>query len=390
MRIKTRITLSTMLLIILSLAIFMGIFTIMMEIYSPDVTKALRGLQNGKETEQVITLTKESLLRFQSHLRWVSGISFICVLGGASLVAYYTMKRFLYHPINLLTKAAKRIHNNDLSVPIVYTRNDEFKDVCHIFNQMQIHLSEERKKTASYEKARIDMIAGISHDLRTPLTSVKGYIKGITDGIAATPAKQQQYLQIAYKKANEMDALLTKLFNISKLETGNLLIEKERFELTEVVKQYIQELRLTLIDNPPEITIRSETKLYINGDVEQICQILSNLVTNSIKYAQIKPLKIVISLTKRAQTVQITFSDNGPGVKEEHLDHLFKQFWRSDHSRSPNNPGGSGLGLYIIKRIVDGHNGTVCAFNDQGLTVEINLPECEANNEHGKNINSRR
>lgn len=125
-------------------------------------------------------------------------------------------------PLNALTRGANRIENGDFSQPIDYDGNDEFAHVCAAFNHMQEYLLKERQKNAAYETARTDMIAGISHDLRTPLTSVKGYIKGLRDGVANTPEKQEQYLSIAYQKACDMAVLLEKLFFFSKLETGNL------------------------------------------------------------------------------------------------------------------------------------------------------------------------
>ena len=134
-------------------------------------------------------------------------------------------KRFVEYimkPIDALLEGVKRIEKEDYSTAISYNGDSQFEKVCETFNELQIHLKEEKEKNQKYEKSRRDMIAGISHDLRTPLTSVKGYIKGIMDGVAIDKEKQKKYLSIAYKKSNEIEILLEKLFYFSKLETGNM------------------------------------------------------------------------------------------------------------------------------------------------------------------------
>ena len=139
--------------------------------------------------------------------------------------------RQIMEPVDQLAAAASRIESGDLTQPVVYLRDDEFRNVCDSFNQMQRHLKEGMEQNAAYEKARTEMISGISHDLRTPLTSVKGYIKGLQDGVANTEEKRRQYLDIAYSCACDMEGLLAKLFYYSKLETGNMPFYKQKTDM---------------------------------------------------------------------------------------------------------------------------------------------------------------
>ena len=129
------------------------------------------------------------------------------------------MARQMTEPLHALADGAHRIEQGDLSQEIIYNGKDEFTAVCTAFNRMQRHILEERERNNAYEKARTDLVAGISHDLRTPLTSVKGYIKGLRDGVANTPEKEEQYLSIAYQKACYMDVLLQKALLF--FQTGN-------------------------------------------------------------------------------------------------------------------------------------------------------------------------
>lgn len=153
---------------------------------------------------------------------FVSGLAAIGVIWLFSVVFARYQLRQIMRPVNALTAGAKRVEQGDLSTPVAYQGRDEFTSVCAAFDQMQRHLLEEREKNAAYERARTDLVAGISHDLRTPLTSVKGYIKGMRDGVANTPEKQERYLDIAYRKSCDMERLLQRLLYFSRLETGNL------------------------------------------------------------------------------------------------------------------------------------------------------------------------
>ncbi|KUO65199.1 MAG: hypothetical protein APF84_08685 [Gracilibacter sp. BRH_c7a] len=287
----------------------------------------------------------------------------------------------ILRPLNALSDGAKRIENGDFSKPVVYTGKDEFASVCTAFNHMQEHLLKEREKTAAYERARTDLIAGISHDLRTPLTSVKGYIKGLRDGVANTPEKQEQYLTIAYKKACDMDVLLQKLFYFSSLETGNLPLSLDREDLGGFVRRFAENIRDELDYKNIKMTVDTTSVPHpVMIDTEQMHRVLLNLVENAIKYANAKSLVLRISVWRERDMEHLLFVDNGQGVPEEHLLRLFERFWQGDEARSTKNGEGSGLGLYIVKYIVEGHGGFITAKNDNGLQIKISLPRGKEEN----------
>lgn len=278
-------------------------------------------------------------------------------------------------PVEELRLAAKRIEEGNFSKKVEYSNEDEFLEVCTAFNNMQQHLKEGIEQSVAYEKARTDMVAGISHDLRTPLTSVKGYIKGMKDGIANTPEKQVQYLDTAYKKACDMDVLLQKLFYFSKLETGNMPFFKQKVELSKWIALYV--------DNGNEEWKEKNVRLYLETDdcvhpvfidLEQIKRVFDNVIENSVKYADCDNLTVHIKVFGKNDKVRISIADNGKGVEKEKLQHLFKQFYRGDESRNSKKDG-SGLGLYVCKYIIEAHNGTIKAKNNNGFTICIELPK---------------
>ena len=297
----------------------------------------------------------------------------------------YQIRRIM-RPVNALTNAARRVESGDLSTPVAYQGRDEFTSVCTAFDQMQSHLLQEREKNALYEQARTDLVAGISHDLRTPLTSVKGYIKGLRDGVAQTPERQRQYLDIAYRKACDMDVLLQRLFYFSKLETGNLPLFPERGDLGDFVTAFASEARGEVANRGGDIRVSvSQGSHPVRMDTEQMYRVLTNLTENALRYAQADPLLLTISVWREEGTERLRFADNGPGVSADQLPHLFEQFWRGDQARGSGRGEGSGLGLYIVKYIVEAHGGAIRARNESGLVFDITLPREEAAQEHEPN-----
>ena len=301
----------------------------------------------------------------------VTGIAVIVLL--SLLFTDRQVKQFL-RPLNALTEAARRVEQGDYSQPVGTQGQDEFAEVCAAFDHMQQHLLAEREKNAAYQRARTDLVAGISHDLRTPLTSVKGYLKGLQDGVARTPERQAQYLDIAYRKACAMEKLLERLFYFSKMETGELPLHLERTDLGELVRRFVQESQEELGPKGVVLTLKgAPAPPPLQADTEQLYRVLGNLTDNAMRYAKAEHLELTLTVWRERAYERLRFADNGKGVPEEQLPHLFELFWRGDSARGSRNEG-SGLGLYIVKHIIEAHGGTVSARNDGGLVFEIALP----------------
>lgn len=307
----------------------------------------------------------------------ISGAAAACVIVVFALLAARDQMKRVMRPVNALIQAARRVEAGDLSTPVTYQGADEFSAVCAAFDQMQQHLLREREKNARYEQARTDLVAGISHDLRTPLTSVKGYLKGMQDGVANTPEKQARYLEIAYRKAGEMERLLQRLFYFSKLETGSLPMLQAPADLGEFVGRFAREAGEELAQAGGRVDFSCAPGPHsVRIDPEQMLRVLSNLKENALRYSGADPLVLTLKVWRQRDKEYIRFADNGRGVSQEQLPHLFEQFWRGDQARSSQGGEGSGLGLYIVRYIVQAHGGSVEARSEQGLVVEIALP-CE-------------
>lgn len=282
-------------------------------------------------------------------------------------------------PLDALRQGAKRMRENELTEAIYYRGDEEFEEICHTFNDMQAHILSEQEKNRNYEKARAEMIAGISHDLRTPLTAIRGTLKGILDGVVQEEKQQEKFLQTAYRRTEDMDILLNQLFYVSKLETGNMPMHLQKTNLFLWISQYLEGKREMLageeIEFAESLERVSKTTLI---DQEQFQRIFDNLVENSRKYGDIKPIRIAVTLEEVEEGFRICFSDNGQGVPEEKLKFIFDEFYRVDESR--NEKEGNGLGLYIVKNLLESMGGQVWAENRHGLSIYMKLPKGDEEN----------
>jgi len=278
-------------------------------------------------------------------------------------------------PLDLLSYGAEQIKNGNLDYKINYDSNDEFGTVITNFNEMRTRLRQSIQTQLKYEEDRKELVAGISHDLRTPLTAIKGYVKGLKDGVANTPEKQQRYRDIIYTKACEMDVLVDKLFLFSKLDTGHLPFYFEKVNWKDYLDGFInlktedfegKGLKIAYHNSCPPDTL-------VKIDADQMNRVFINILENSAKYKPSAIAHVDFEVSRQGAEVVLEIRDDGQGVPEEILPNLFNSFYRGDASRS-NPMESSGLGLSIAERIVKAHQGTITAQNKQGLAIIIKLP----------------
>lgn len=294
------------------------------------------------------------------------------------LASFFTrrMNRVVMEPIELLVEGAERIKSGNLQENIHYKGEAEFEHVCQTFNEMQKTILEDQKERARTERARTDMVTGISHDLRTPLTSIQGYIKGVLDKVADTEEKKIMYLKTAYESTEEMNILLQKLFDFSRMESGQMPFHMVKADLAEYAAAYVAQKDAVTDSAVAEISMHKQAEYMpeISMDVEQVRRILDNLLENSIKYAEVTPVRVEVSVKEMEKEVCLSWKDNGKGVPEEKLERIFERFYRCDEARKEK---GSGVGLYVVKYIMERHNGSVQAENDNGLRISLHFPKTD-------------
>ena len=374
--VKRRIFLSNALMVLITLAVFLVINVGVIKVYSEYVEEEVRASAEKIVSEDGLEDLVEDFTIHRNEfilLFLADGVLCIAVLVIMSQIFTGNLVKHIMEPLDELAAGAKRIRENDLTEDINYSGDIEFENVCDTFNKMQKHILREQEKNRKYEKARTDMIAGISHDLRTPLTAIRGTIKGLMDGIASTPEKQDRFLEIAYRRTGEMDLLLNQLFYLSKIETGNMPITLRKIEISSFIKNYVQAKQGLMEAEKEELVEETkEITAEVAVDPEQLQRIFDNLLENSRKYGEKVPLKMKIGLRKTPGGILIRFSDNGVGVPENKLPYVFDEFYRVDESR--NKKEGNGLGLYIVKYLIEAMGGTVRAENEDGFVVSLELP----------------
>lgn len=377
--VKRHIFLSNTRMVIVTLLFLLALNLLIGGIYAETIEQEFRtSLEQIAENAALEQLLQDYTLHRNSFLILLLADGILCIVTLILVGRYFTGKLAaqIMTPLNALEEGIERIRRNDLTKEISYSGEAEFEDVCNAFNEMQASILAEQAKNRSYEKARTEMIAGISHDLKTPLTAIKGSIKGVLDGVAATPEQQQKFLETAYRRTGEMDVLLNQLFYLSKLETGNMPFAIQRAELSGFIEGYVKEKQMLFSEKSVEIT--ADTKGitgWAMADREQFSRIFDNLLENSRKYAEVSPLKIRITLDRTEKEYRICFADNGAGVSPEKLPRIFEEFYRADESR--NKKDGNGLGLYIVRRLTEAMGGSVGAENGDGFRVWIVLPTAE-------------
>jgi signal transduction histidine kinase len=226
-----------------------------------------------------------------------------------------------------------------------------------------------------YEEDRKELVAGISHDLRTPLTTIKGYVKGLKDGVANTPEKRERYHDIIYNKACDMDMLVDKLFLFSKLDTGKFPFHFEKVYCNEFLTRFFNSATDEFKRKGLNLFYQNSCNdnILINIDSEEINRVLINILENSAKYKLKDCGNVNITVNRQEDNIVLSIKDDGPGVLEENLSRLFVSFYRGDAART-NPSEGSGLGLSISEHIIKAHGGTITAQNMDGLAITITLP----------------
>lgn len=381
--VKKRIFLSNALMVLVTLIIFLVINMAVIKVYSESIEQELKqSMGNVMDEDGLKDLIEEFTIRKNEFilLFLLDGLLCITVLFITSQLFTKKLVSRIMEPLDALSNGARRIRNQDLTSNVVYSGEVEFENVCRSFNEMRVAILEGQEKNQKYEKARTDMVAGISHDLRTPLTAIRGTIKALLDGVASTPEQQEKFLETAYRRTGDMDILLNQLFYLSKLETGNIPLTLSTIEISDFIQNYIREKKALLENEQMElIADTGGITGYVSVDAGQLQRVFDNLLENSRKYGEVTPLKVRIALQRTDRGFSICFSDNGVGVAKEKLSFLFDEFYRADESR--NKKEGNGLGLYIVRCLIEAMGGSVRAENADGFAVYIEIKEDERKGE---------
>ncbi|WP_134685740.1 sensor histidine kinase [Brevibacillus migulae] len=320
----------------------------------------------------------KSLFAFFSKFFPLLFLALLLIIGLTNVLLTYLVSRSIIKPIYALKQAALQIKEGNLDHEVTAHKKDEIGELSTAFEEMRCRLKESIHLQLQYEENRKQLLSNISHDLKTPITGIKGCVEGILDGVAHTKEKQAKYLNMIYKKANDMDRMIEELFLYSKLDMKRLPFHFEELDIVTFIKDYVEEIRLDPQMKGVFVTLSSENDepILIWADREKLNRVMMNIVDNSLKHMRGEVREIRMELVDTAQEITVKIADNGSGIEPEALPHIFERFYRAEPSRSPAN-GGSGLGLAIVKHIIDEHGGRIWAESavGRGTTVAFTLPK---------------
>lgn len=289
-------------------------------------------------------------------------ISIVVILIFTAFIMIVWIYTGIHSPLQKLSEATHRIKEEDFDFELDVKGKDEISELCRDFDEMRQRLKYLDEEKKAFDRQSKELISNISHDLKTPITAVKGYVEGIMDGVADTPEKMDRYIRTIYIKANDMDRLINELTFYSKIDTNKIPYNFNKIDVTEYFDDCAEEVGL-------EMRERSIAFSYINtveigtliiADAEQLKRVINNIIGNSVKYMDKDKKYVQLRVMDVGDFIQVELEDNGKGIPNQELVSIFDRFYRTDQSRN-SAQGGSGIGLSIVKKIIEDHGGRIWA-----------------------------
>lgn len=318
----------------------------------------------------IVALSLSSVNFYFQHSWYYFLITFVIAFICSFFVFYYLIERYIYRKITLIYKL---IHNLKLGKDLKEALGEQLSDDPINDVQEEVKSWAREKKTEiealkNQEQFRREFLSNISHEFKTPLFAIQGYIEAVQEDLMEEdPDRAKVFLQKASNNLDRLSYLIKDLDEIAKLESGEIKINYQRFDLSVLIKEVMESLELKAEKHEIELIFKHKYNypIFVNADREKIRQVLVNLISNSLKYGKEKG-HTFIKIYELHDQVLVEVTDDGIGIEEKYLPRLFERFFRADKSRS-RQIGGSGLGLAIVKHILEAHQQTISVRSTEGL-----------------------
>ncbi|MCI5587614.1 MAG: HAMP domain-containing histidine kinase [Lachnospiraceae bacterium] len=369
------------------LSMILAVFTEGIIIFILSIIGSALGISSkgyGREARNIIVGGKASshmtLPDYHAIKRWNRDtIMCIILLAVAFAVIFFIMyflilTRGIIKDMEYISTGISQIVSGDMKEKIKVDRDDEIGEIAVQVNKMSDDIKRLMESEREALQTNKDMITCVAHDLRTPLTSVLGYLQLATDTEKYSDEERQHYAHIAMKKANRLQGLIEELFSYTKLMSGEITLHLNEIDIVKLVEQMIEEFYPLFNENNLECTLRRNIdSLILNVDGELMARAVQNLISNAIKYGK-DGKRVFIELEKFEHEVQIRVTNFGLVIPQESIGHIFDKFYRVEESRS-SQTGGSGLGLNIAQQIAVLHGGTIdVTSGSDGTCFTIAIP----------------
>lgn len=314
----------------------------------------------NKDDIMIGTMVSKRFLRF-----FVAAMVMILILTSALVTMW--INKDIYRPIKEFGEAMKHIADGDFDYRMTRVRGDEMGQLYENYEQMRLQLKENEEEKAENEKKSKELVSNISHDLKTPITSIKGYVEGIMDGVADTPEKMDKYIKTIYNKANDMDRLINELTTYSGIDSNKIPYHFHILNISDYFSDCVEEVGLDLESKNIRLNFTNlvPPDTCVVADPEQLKKVINNIISNSVKYMGRDSGDIEIRILDEHESIKVEIEDNGKGIPARDIGNIFERFYRTDASRN-SMQGGSGIGLSIVKKIIEDHGGYVWATSKEG------------------------
>lgn len=338
-------------------------------------------LQLKKESGYLV-LTSGKFSKLNAGLNFLIGFMFFTVL--PSLIIGFLIFRKMNRRSEVLVNAVRRVSQGDYSARVTLPGNDEFSQIGRAFNEMAESVEQYTRELKTMDLQRRQFIADISHELSTPLTSIKGYVETLQmEELQLSGDEQRQYLQIVQSEADRLAFLVKELLEMARMDAGTITLEREEIDCREFLIGFIERNQLPLKKNRICVEWETAPGQLIYADFRRLEQILQNLLDNALKHSTGLD-KVGIRFTENQGKTLIQFSDNGAGIAPEHLNRVFERFYRGTGANLKSQiiddySGASGLGLSIVKGLIELHGGTISVSSqpEAGTVFLLSFPKRE-------------
>ena len=317
---------------------------------------------DGSKGSLFLVMTVQKVLPEIKQLLVDMGVSIILILCFTAAMMTVWIYQGIINPIKKLQVATQNIKEGNLDFTIDVDSHDEVGELCRNFEEMRQRLKDNAEEKLASERENKVLISNISHDLKTPITAIKGYVEGIIDGVADTPEKMDRYIRTIYNKANDMTTLINELTVYSQIDTNRIPYNFKKINVADYFNDCVEEIGLELESKNIGLSYYNyaDDSVVIIADPEQLSRVIHNIIGNSIKYLDKAKGFINIRIKDVGDFIQVEIEDNGKGIAAKDLPYIFDRFYRTDASRN-SATGGSGIGLSIVKKIIEDHGGKIWA-----------------------------
>lgn len=314
----------------------------------------------------LFVVTKANAL-ISKHLLVDMFVAIFLILIFTSIMLTRWIHRGVFHPVTELNVAMQKIKDGNFEYALETNIKGEIGDLYHNYEDMRLRLKESTEENRENEKQNRELISNISHDLKTPITAIKGYVEGIMDGVADTPEKMDKYIKTIYNKANDMERLINELTYYSGIDNNRIPYNFHRINVADYFGDCLEEVGIDLEQRGIELNYSNlaDPDTVVIADPEQMKKVINNIISNSIKYMDKPHGRIDIRILDEVDSIRIEIEDNGKGIAQKDLGRIFERFFRTDASRN-SAQGGSGIGLSIVKKIIEDHGGYIWATGKEG------------------------